>query len=229
MATLYVVATPIGNLEDITLRAIRILKEVDHIFAEDTRVTAKLLAHFEINKPISAYHQHSDEGVINHIVELLKSGKVLALVSDAGTPGINDPGGRLIQEVLSQLPETQIVPIPGPNAAVTALSVSGFPADNFTYLGFVPHKKGRKTFLRSIAETENTIVFYESKYRIDKCLVELAEDFNALNMADRQILVARELTKKFETLYRGTVDEVIKSLQAGEELGEFVVVVGPKG
>lgn len=229
MAFLYIVATPIGNLEDMTFRAVKVLKSVDTILAEDTRVTAKLLAHFEISKSLLAYHQHSNDAVIDRVVSLLKEGHDLALVSDAGTPGINDPGGYLVQEVLARAPETKIVPIPGANAAITALSASGFPADKFTYLGFVPHKKGRQTFLRNVAAIEHTVVFYESKYRIDKCLNELSIAFEASNTQDRAIIVARELTKKFETLYRGTIKEVLTALQAGEELGEFVVIVGPKG
>lgn len=228
MSTLYIVATPIGNLEDMTLRAIQTLKSVDYILAEDTRVTAKLLAHFKITKPLLAYHQHSTDTVTGRVIELLQNGQNLALVSDAGTPGINDPGGYLIQEVLARAPETKIVPIPGANAAITALSASGFPADKFTYLGFVPHKKGRQTFLRNVVAIEHTVVFYESKYRIDKCLGELSLAFGAVDTPDRLIMIARELTKKFETLYRGTIQSVTTALQGGEELGEFVIAVGPK-
>ena len=229
MAVLYIVATPIGNLEDMTFRAVQTLKSVDYILAEDTRVTAKLLAHFEISKPLLAYHQHSTDVVIDRVVDLLQNDQNLALVSDAGTPGINDPGGYLVQEVLARVPDTKIVPIPGANAAIAALSASGFPADKFTYLGFVPHKKGRQTFLRNVVAIEHTVVFYESKYRIDKCLSELSSAFNAVDTPGRLIMVARELTKKFETLYRGTIQSVTTALQEGEELGEFVVVVGPKG
>ena len=138
MAIFYIVATPIGNLQDITLRALEVLKSVDAIFCEDTRVTAKLLAHFDIKKPLYAYHQHSDERVVAQVASMLGEGNTLALVSDAGTPGINDPGGRLIQQVLALLSDTQIVPIPGANAAVVALSASGFPADRYQYWGFVP-------------------------------------------------------------------------------------------
>jgi 16S rRNA (cytidine1402-2'-O)-methyltransferase len=229
MATLYIVATPIGNLQDMTLRAVDTLKSVDHILAEDTRVTAKLLEHFDIAKPMSAYHQHSSEAVIERAAAFLEQGRDIALVSDAGTPGINDPGGRLVSELLKRVPELKVVPIPGANAAVTALSVSGFPADSYSYLGFVPHKKGRQTFLRKAAEVEATVVFYESKYRIDKCLTELQAAFDAAGCAERPIMVARELTKKFETLYRGSVGQVLLSLQNDKELGEFVVVLGPKG
>lgn len=222
MAVLFIVATPIGNLQDISLRALETLKTVDAIFCEDTRQTAKLLAHFDISKKLFAYHQHSDERVTAQIAQSLGDGMRVALVSDAGTPGINDPGGRLIRDLLAVFPDLQVVPIPGPNAAVTALSASGFPADRYQYWGFVPHKKGRQTFFRDLATCEDTIVFYESKHRILKALQSLIE-----TIPDRQIMVARELTKKFETLYRGTPAQVLKQLQADEMLGEFVVVVGP--
>lgn len=228
MATLSIVATPIGNLQDITLRAIETLKEVDAILCEDTRVTAKLLAHFEIHKPLIAYHQHSGKGVDDRVLALLREGKSLALVSDAGTPGINDPGGRLIELLLIEIPDLRVVPIVGANAGIAALSVSGFPADRYQYWGFVPHKKGRQTFIRELAESEDTIVFYESKYRIEKCLAEMKDAFVVAETPNRPVLVGRELTKKFETLYRGTVEEVSAALSADEVLGEFVVVVGPK-
>lgn len=222
MAVLSVIATPIGNLQDITLRALEVLKTADAILCEDTRVTAKLLAHFDIKRPLIAYHQHSGPAVIARIEELLQEGKNLALVSDAGTPGINDPGGKLISELLKRF-DLVIVPIPGANAAIAALSVSGFPADQYRYLGFAPNKKGRKTFFAALADIDETAVFYESKYRIEKALSELAAV-----APERQLLVARELTKKFETLYRGTAPQVLEALKNDETLGEFVVVVGPK-
>jgi 16S rRNA (cytidine1402-2'-O)-methyltransferase len=224
MATLFVVATPIGNLQDITLRAIETLKTVDIILCEDTRVTAKLLAHFEIKKPLIAYHQHSDTAVTERIAAELRDGKNLAMVSDAGTPGINDPGGRLIAELSVAVPEVLVIPIPGANAAITALSASGFPADRFQYWGFVPHKKGRQTFISDLVACEDTVVFYESKYRVIKMLEQLAAVDD-----ERQLMVARELTKKFETLYRGTATQILESLKSDKTLGEFVVVVGPKG
>lgn len=223
MAFLYIVATPIGNLDDISLRALQILKSVDAILCEDTRVTAKLLAHFEIKKRLFAYHQHSDATKTEDIARTLREGMSLALVSDAGTPGINDPGGRLIQELLIAVSDLQIVPIPGANAGVTALSASGFPADRYQYWGFVPHKKGRQTFFRDLATTEDTVVFYESKHRISKALASLAEV-----VPDRPLLVARELTKKFETCYRGTAAEIAPRLIGDDTLGEFVIVVAPK-
>jgi len=219
---LYIVATPIGNLEDITLRAISVLKSADFILAEDTRITRTLLSRYNINKPLISYHQHSKIKKINEIVGLLKENKTLSLVSDAGTPGINDPGNFLIQEILKELPDLKIIPIPGPNAAITALSVSGFPADKFVFLGFPPHKKGRQTFFKKIGEIEETMVFYESKHRIMKALEELR---TVSNIGGRPLVVARELTKQFETIYRGTVSEVASQLNKTKVLGEFVVVV----
>lgn len=224
MATLYVVATPIGNLEDITLRALDVLRSVHTILAEDTRVTKRLLERHNISIPVLAYHQHSGLARVEHIIQFLKDGRDLALVSDAGTPGINDPGGKLIAEVLLTSPETKIVPIPGANAAAAALSASGFPADHYAYLGFPPHKKGRQTFFKEIAEIPNTVVFYESKHRIQKAL-EALRDVAAIG--ERPLIVCRELTKQFETIYRGTIDQVITDLSADKVLGEFVVVVGP--
>jgi len=223
MATLYIVATPIGNLKDISLRALEVLKSVDVILCEDTRVTAKLLAHFDISKKMFAYHQHSDAAVTGDIARTLKEGLSIALVSDAGTPGINDPGVRLIQDLLEIMPDLTVIPVPGANAAVTALSASGFPADRYQYWGFVPHKKGRQTFFRELVGCEDTVVFYESKHRIEKTIVALTEA-----IGERPILVARELTKKFETLYRGTAAEIAARLVGDDLLGEFVVVVSPK-
>lgn len=223
MAVLYIVATPIGNLQDITLRALDVLKSVDAVFCEDTRVTARLLSHFDIKKPLFAYHQHSDEKVVTQIAHTLQEGMTVALVSDAGTPGINDPGGRLVADLLMRIPDLQVIPLPGANAAVTALSASGFPADRYQYWGFVPHKKGRQTFFRELAECEDTVVFYESKHRIAKALTSLSEVAPI-----RPIVVGRELTKKFETLYRGTASGVATHLVGDDTLGEFVIVVGPK-
>lgn len=222
---LYIVATPIGNLEDITLRAISALSNADLILAEDTRITRTLLERYNIKKDIISYHQHSAIQKIDRIIGLLKEGKNLALVSDAGTPGINDPGNFLILKALEALPDLKIVPIPGPNAAIAALSISGFPSDQFVYLGFPPHKKGRQTFFKNINGIKQTIVFYESKHRILKTLEELKK-FS--DIGERKIMVAREMTKQFETIYRGTADEVIIKLKRDNVLGEFVVVISPK-
>jgi len=224
---LYIVATPIGNLSDITLRAVSTLANADVILAEDTRVTRTLLDHLNIRKQLVAYHAHSSPTEIEKIINLLRSGKNLALVSDAGTPGVNDPGNYLIQEILKALPEVQIIPIPGVNAAVAALSVSGFPSDRFMFMGFPPHKKGRQTFFLEIGDSEGTVVFYESKHRILKCLKELQ---TLARIGERSILIARELTKQFETFYRGTVQSIEMDLLKNKNntLGEFVVVIGPK-
>ncbi len=222
---LYIVSTPIGNLEDITLRAISALNSSDIILAEDTRVTRVLLSKYGIDKPLISYHQHSKVQKINEIINLLKDGKTLSLVSDAGTPGINDPGNYLIQEILKELPDLKIVPIPGPNAAITALSVSGSRGARFGLPRSPPHKKGRQTFFKRIGELEETVVFYESKHRILKALEELRE-LSMLN--DRPIMVARELTKQFETIYRGTVSEILEQLNKTKILGEFVLVIRTK-
>ncbi|MDP4001803.1 MAG: 16S rRNA (cytidine(1402)-2'-O)-methyltransferase [bacterium] len=228
MPTLYIVATPIGNLADISPRAITVLSNVDLILAEDTRVTRTLLEHYNIKKELLSYHQHSGRGVIDKIINFLENGKNIALVSDAGTPGINDPGNFLIQEILKAWPdlpagrqELKIVPIPGANAAISALSISGFPTDKFTFLGFPPHKKGRQTFFRNIEDITHTVVLYESKHRIIKALEQLVP-------LRRPLVVCREITKQFETTYRGTAEEILMKLTGNNLLGEFVVVVGPK-
>jgi 16S rRNA (cytidine1402-2'-O)-methyltransferase len=222
---LYIVATPIGNLEDITLRAINVLSNADLILAEDTRVTRNLLDKYNIKKDIISYHQHSGFAKIEQIIEMLKDGKSLALVTDAGTPGINDPGNYLIMKVLEEIPDLKIVPVPGANAAVAALSVSGFPTDNFSFLGFPPHKKGRQTFFKNIMLHDETVVFYESKHRILKALDELRKFSNIQN---RKIMIARELTKQFETIYRGDIERIAQLLKGDNLLGEFVVVISNK-
>lgn len=174
MSTLYIVGTPIGNLEDISMRALRILGEVDFILCEDTRVTGKLLEHYKVKTPTVSYHQHSDENKINYIIKLLEDGKDLAMVADAGTPGISDPGGKLIQAVMERLDgKAKIESVPGPSAVTAALSISGIPTDRFVFMGFPPHKKGRQTFLQKVIASEYPVVLYESKYRIIKLLEEL--------------------------------------------------------
>jgi 16S rRNA (cytidine1402-2'-O)-methyltransferase len=222
MANLYIVATPIGNLEDISLRALRILKEVDLILCEDTRITKKLLDRYQIKKPLLSYHQHSKLQKIDYIISLLKEGKNLALVSDSGTPGVSDPGNKLVNEVVKWLSDrVKIVPIPGPSALTCAASISGFPMDRFLFLGFLPKKKKRKEILKEILESKYPVIFYESPYRIIKTLKELGSMNKEL-----EIVVARELTKKFETIYRGKIEEVIKKIEIGPIKGEFVIVVG---
>lgn len=221
MSVLYIVATPIGNLQDITLRALEVLTHVDCVVCEDTRVTKKLLAAYHIKKFLQSYHQHSPHTRLQLILTTLQAGKNIAVVCDAGTPGISDPGGMLVKAVHERFGDAvQIVPIPGPNAALAALSISGFPADRFLFLGFPPHKKGRKAFFERVAQSKETVVLYESKHRIEKTLKELA-----FAIGERRVMVARELTKQFETIYRGTVEECLLQLKKDKILGEFVIVV----
>ncbi len=230
MSILYIVGTPIGNLKDITLRALEILKEVDFILTEDTRKTKILLDHYQIKKPLISYHQHSKLKKINFIVDLLKKEKNLALVSEAGTPGISDPGSFLINEVIKNLKDkVKIIPIPGPCALIAALSISGFPTDKFIFLGFPPNKRKRKKFFENLISAKYPVVFYESPYRILKTLDELKSAF--ISRKDKklpEIIVCRELTKKFETVYRGTIDEVIVQIKNDKILGEFVIIVNQK-
>ncbi len=219
--TLYVVATPIGNLEDLTLRAQRVLSEVGMIACEDTRVTSKLLAHLKIKKPLLALHQHSGAGHFRRLMEELGRGTDVAYVCDAGTPGMNDPGGQLVEACAEH--GIPVVPIPGASSLTAAISVCGFPMDDFTYVGFIPHKKGRETLFREIAERETPTIFLESTHRIMKTLDQLALALQK----DRKVFVGRELTKLHETLYRGTVDEVRVSIQSTSSKGEFIVIVAP--
>jgi 16S rRNA (cytidine1402-2'-O)-methyltransferase len=221
---LYIVATPIGNMEDITLRALRILKEVDTILCEDTRETKKILSRYEIDKPTLSYHSQSKLSKVEKIFELLEAGRDLALVSDAGTPTISDPGCMLVDQVRAHFGERiTIVPIPGASAVLSALSVSGFPSSEFVFLGFLPHKKGRETLFREITSSKRTIVFYESPHRMEKTLASLAEHLEP----ERRLLISREITKMFEEHVRGTLIEVVAYFQANPDhiRGEFVVVV----
>lgn len=220
---LFIVATPIGNLGDLSERAKATLASVHAVLCEDTRVTGKLMSVMEIKKPLIAYHQHSKIGRVNEILDMLREGKDLALVTDAGTPGISDPGGMLIEKVVEELPEVEISPIPGPSALIAALSVSGFPADKFVFQGFPPQKKGRKGYFETLAAQEGTVAFYESTHRILKTLDEM----NHI-MAERTLVVCRELTKLHETIYRGTAAEVTDALNSTSIKGEFVIVVGPR-
>jgi len=224
---LYIVATPIGNLKDITLRALEVLKEADMILCEDTRHTSRLLGHYEISKPLVSYFQHSKLSKVEYIIGQLRHGKKVALVTDAGTPGISDPGGQLIKYITCNMEqrgdEIKIVPIPGASAATAALSVSGFPTDKFIFMGFPPHKKGREKYFKEIAEAKYTVVFYESVHRILKTLNQL---IITPNLTDRQIVVCRELTKIHETIYRGTAKEVLTKLEQDKSSirGEFVII-----
>lgn len=224
MATLYIIGTPIGNLEDITLRALRILKEVDLVLCEDTRVTKRLLSKYEISTPTMSYHAQSKLSKVDKILELLAEGKNLALVSDAGTPCISDPGVLLVSQVREKFgEEVLIVPIPGPSALITALSAVGISVAEFTFLGFLPHKKGRETLFKEIAESNRVMAFYESTHRIEKALESL-EKFCG---SDRRVIVARELTKIYEEFVRGTVAEVRAHYKQNQDRvrGEFVVIV----
>jgi len=224
-------ATPIGNLEDISMRALRILGEVDFILCEDTRVTGKLLAHYNIKTPTISYHQHSDENKVKWIIEMLGSGKNLALVSDAGTPGISDPGGKLIQAILEKLDDdVQIESVPGPSAITAALSISGIPTDKFVFMGFPPHKKGRQTFIKKIMASEWPVVVYESKHRIIKFLAELEKmsDVKIKKTNLTSVVVVRELSKMHETVYRGSLENITEKIKndPNAQRGEFVVIVG---
>ncbi len=220
---LYIVATPIGNLEDMTFRAVRILSEADLILCEDTRVTAKLLAKYEIKKSLRRFDAHSSESGREAIIELLREGKNIALVTDAGTPGISDPASLLVEEIRREFgAEAPVVPIPGASALTTALSASGVPASDFLFLGFLPHKKGRQTLMKEIAESKRAVVFYESPHRIMKALNELD-----LVVPESKIIIARELTKIYEEYISGTPREIIKILTDTPEKqrGEFVVII----
>ncbi len=219
---LSLVATPIGNLEDITYRAVRILGEADLILCEDTRVTSKLLAHLGIRKSLHSLHEHSRGTLIDRYIAQLKAGSAIAYVSDAGTPGVNDPGGKLVESAYAV--GIPIQPIPGPSALTAAISVCGFPMDDFVYAGFAPHKKGRETFFRELAERELPTIFFESTHRVQKALDGMAKALQP----ERLLFCGRELTKMHETLYRGTLDEVRQSLQATSLKGEFVFIIGPK-
>ena len=231
MSTLYVVGTPIGNLEDLTMRALRIFKEVDFILCEDTRVTRKLLDHYEVKTPTISYHQHSGDLKVGRIIELLRSGKNLALVTDAGTPGISDPGGKLVSLVRAEFAaeaegdKVKIESVPGPAALTTAVSIAGAGLDRFLFLGFLPNKKGRQTMLKEISASDYPVIVYESKHRIVKLLEEL-EKFNT-NKKPYSLIVGRELTKMFETIYEGGAAEILAQLMkdANNLKGEFVVMI----
>jgi len=219
---LYLVPTPIGNLEDMTFRAIRVLKEADLILAEDTRTSAPLLKHFDINKKVFSHHQHNEHQSSNEIIKFLKEGKNVALISDAGTPAISDPGFYLAREALKN--DLQVECLPGATAFVPALVNSGFPTDRFCFEGFLPLKKGRQTRYKILAEEERTIILYESPHRLLKTLEEMITYFGS----ERQISVSRELTKMFEETVRGTVAEVKIYFETHPVKGEFVMCVSGK-
>ncbi len=216
--TLYIVSTPIGNLDDMTVRAAKILAGVDLIAAEDTRTTSVLLHHLQISRPLLSYFSHNELRRIPELIEHLKSGKSVAVVSDAGTPGISDPAYRIIRSCLDE--KIPVVAIPGPTAFVPALIVSGLPMDRFIFEGFLPLKKGRRTKLAKLAAEERTIVIYESPHRLLKTLGELREA-----LGDREVSISRELTKKFEETFRGTLSAAIDHFSKQQVRGEFVLVI----
>lgn len=219
---LYIIPTPVGNLEDMTLRAIRLLKEVDLILAEDTRTTGILLKHFEIQNKMQSYHKFNEHKTVEHIVEQLNNGLNIGLVSDAGTPGISDPGFLVARECAKE--GITVECLPGATAMIPALVASGIPSDKFCFEGFLPQKKGRQTRLKFLAEETRTIVFYESPHRIRKTLAQLAEFLGE----DRYAATCREISKKFEDTQRGTLKELISYFDANDPRGEFVVVVSGK-
>ena len=222
MAKLYIVPTPIGNLDDITLRAINVLREVDFILAEDTRTTSVLLRHLGIEKKLYSHHKFNEHATVRLVAESIAAGRNAALVSDAGTPGISDPGFLLVRTCVEQGIEVET--LPGATALIPALVQSGFPCDRFCFEGFLPQKKGRASRLQALSDEERTMIFYESPYRVVKCLEQFAETFGA----DRPVSVSRELTKKFEQTVRGTVAEVLEHFRQTEPRGEFVLVVAGK-
>ncbi|MFA4818550.1 MAG: 16S rRNA (cytidine(1402)-2'-O)-methyltransferase [Patescibacteria group bacterium] len=215
---LYVVATPIGNLDDITLRALKVLNQVDAVVCEDTRVTQKLLQRHGLRKPLLSYHHHSSAAQADKLIGRLLAGESLAYVSDAGTPGVSDPGGKLVAAAAAN--NIKVVPIPGATAVAAVLSVAGIPTQEFVFLGYPPHKKGRQKFFTELIQLTRPVVFYESTHRIKKTLAELDK-----LIPGRNLIVGRELTKIFETIYRGTAADIIKLLAESSIKGEFVVVV----
>lgn len=220
MSTFYVISTPIGNLEDITLRAIRILKEVDIVLCEDTRVTKRLFEKHAISTHMLSYHAQSGDTKVELIFEKIEEGKNIAIVTDAGTPGISDPGSLLVSKIREKYPELKIESVPGPSALTAALSIAGVPTHEFVFLGFMPHKKGRETLFKEIAESERTMVFYESTHRILKTL-------ESLSTINKRITLVREITKIYEEVLQGNAKDILEILTMTPEKqkGEFVVIV----
>ena len=219
---LYLVPTPIGNLKDITLRALDVLKEVDFILAEDTRTSSHLLNHFQIDKPVSPYHQHNEHKILQHLMDQLVAGKKMALITDAGTPGISDPAFLLVRECIKS--GIKVECLPGATAFVPALVNSGIPTNRFVFEGFLPLKKGRQTLLKRLAEEDRTMIFYESPMRLVKTLAEFIQYFGA----HRPCSVSRELSKMFEENYRGSLQEVCNYFSQKTVKGEIVIVVAGK-
>lgn len=222
-AILYIVATPIGNMEDMTFRSVRTLQEVDAIACEDTRVTVKILERYKMpHRPLISLHHHSGEGKIKEIIDAVLGGQNIAYVTDAGTPGMNDPGGKLVEQAFAA--GVTVTPVPGASVLTTAISCCGFPMERFSYVGFLPHKKGRSTLIKEIAARDDVTVFLESTHRIEKAMDELVDALDP----ERMIYLGRELTKKFETHLRGTATEVRALLKKGSAKGEFIVIIGPR-
>lgn len=223
-AALYIVATPIGNMGDITLRALTTLNQVDTIVAEDTRTSGVLLSKFQIKKPMLSFHAKSKSKDLDTIVEKLKNGERIAFISDAGTPSISDPGCLLVSEVRNRIPETKIIPIPGASAITAILSISGIPGNQFTFLGFIPQKNGRKTFLENMLKIDHSIVLYESPHRISKTLKEISEILGE----SRKVTIGRELTKQFEEIIIGEIKDVILHPKIVSPKGEYALIIWPK-
>ncbi len=221
---LYVVPTPIGNLEDITLRALRILKEADYVLAEDTRTTKKLFTHYQITTPLRSHHAHNEHYTTQKVIDELKTGKTIALVSDAGTPAISDPGFLLVRAAVEE--DIKVVCLPGATAIIPALVGSGLPCDKFYFEGFLPHKKGRQTRLKYLAELPHTFALYESPHRLQRCLEQLQTHCGS----DRKAVVCREISKMFEEFAKGTLEELATAVQTKKLLskGEIVIVVAGK-
>lgn len=222
MSKLYVVPTPIGNLEDITLRALRILKEVDFILSEDTRTTGILLKHYEISNQLVAHHIHNEHKTLERTMDRIKASNSVAIVSDAGTPAVSDPGFLLIRECIKN--GIEVTCLPGPSAIIPAIVGAGFPNDSFVFEGFLPHKKGRQTKWKMIAEETRSVVLYESPHRLVKALKEIAEYLED----ERQICVAREISKMYETFHRGTAKELLTYFEENPPKGEIVIVISTK-
>ena len=219
MGTLYLVPTPVGNLEDMTLRAVRVLKEADLILAEDTRTSGILLKHFDISRPMLSYHKFNEHQTVERVVERLRGGETVAVISDAGTPGVSDPGFLVAREAVRA--GVEVVALPGPTALIPAIVSSGLPCDRFCFEGFLPVKKGRQTMLKALSGETRTMVFYESPYRLVKTLEQLSEYFGA----ERECSVAREISKVHEEHRRGTLQEVAQWFREHEPKGEIVIVV----
>ena len=219
MGKLYLVPTPLGNLADFTYRAVNVLGEVDLILAEDTRTSTKLLNHYNISRPLQSFHMHNEHKKLERIISQLNYGKTIAMISDAGTPGISDPGFLLVREAIAN--NIEVICLPGPTALIPALVQSGFPTERFIFEGFLPPKKGRKTRLEQLSQDSRTIVFYESPHKLIKTLTQLITYFNG----ERQVAISREMTKIYEETYRGTLEEAVVHFNEKVPKGEFVVCI----